>query len=87
MSEACVILNDIHIDIMDYIKPAYCNKAHQSFSIYKMLDFFSSSKVCGQNLSGRTGLTSITQCYKAFPLMIQYMTTHHACLPQGLKST
>ncbi|KAI8808805.1 adaptin N terminal region-domain-containing protein [Cladochytrium replicatum] len=22
----CVILNDIHIDIMDYIKPAYCNE-------------------------------------------------------------
>jgi hypothetical protein len=22
-----VILNDIHIDIMDYIKPAYCNEA------------------------------------------------------------
>jgi hypothetical protein len=27
MAEACVILNDIHIDIMDYIKPAYCNEA------------------------------------------------------------
>lgn len=27
MSEACVILSDIHIDIMDYIKPAYCNEA------------------------------------------------------------
>ncbi|KAF7359278.1 Coatomer subunit beta [Mycena sanguinolenta] len=27
MGEACVILNDIHIDIMDYIKPAYCNEA------------------------------------------------------------
>ncbi|KAJ3762569.1 coatomer protein [Lentinula raphanica] len=27
MSEACVILNDIHIDIMDYMKPAYCNEA------------------------------------------------------------
>ncbi|KAL0064237.1 coatomer subunit beta [Marasmius tenuissimus] len=26
MSEACVILNDIHIDIMDYIKPAYCKE-------------------------------------------------------------
>ena len=22
----CVILNDIHIDIMDYIKPAYCSE-------------------------------------------------------------
>jgi len=31
MSEACVILNDIHIDIMDYIKPAYGNKAQVIF--------------------------------------------------------
>lgn len=27
MSEQCVILNDIHIDIMDYIKPASCSEA------------------------------------------------------------
>ncbi|KAK7473293.1 coatomer subunit beta [Stygiomarasmius scandens] len=27
LSESCVVLNDIHIDIMDYIKPAYCNEA------------------------------------------------------------
>ncbi|TBU50067.1 coatomer protein [Dichomitus squalens] len=26
MAEQCVILNDIHIDIMDYIKPAYCTE-------------------------------------------------------------
>ncbi|KAG6380555.1 adaptin N terminal region-domain-containing protein [Boletus reticuloceps] len=26
LTETCVILNDIHIDIMDYIKPAYCNE-------------------------------------------------------------
>lgn len=32
MSEACVILSDIHIDIMDYIKPAYCNEAQVSIS-------------------------------------------------------
>ncbi|OBZ88781.1 Coatomer subunit beta [Choanephora cucurbitarum] len=25
-SENCVILNDVHIDIMDYINPAYCNE-------------------------------------------------------------
>ena len=31
MSEACVILSDIHIDIMDYIKPAYCNEAQVRF--------------------------------------------------------
>ena len=28
MAEACIILNNIHIDIMDYIKPAYCTE-HQ----------------------------------------------------------
>lgn len=33
MSESCVILNDIHIDIMDYIKPAYCNET-QVFGIF-----------------------------------------------------
>lgn len=27
LAESCVVLNDIHIDIMDYIKPAYCNEA------------------------------------------------------------
>lgn len=27
LSESCVVLNDIQIDIMDYIKPAYCNEA------------------------------------------------------------
>ncbi|TEB32452.1 coatomer beta subunit [Coprinellus micaceus] len=27
MGESCVILNDIHVDIMDYIKPAWCNEA------------------------------------------------------------
>ncbi|KAF9036979.1 coatomer protein [Hymenopellis radicata] len=26
LAESCVILNDIHIDIMDYIKPAYCKE-------------------------------------------------------------
>ncbi|KAF9235057.1 adaptin N terminal region-domain-containing protein [Melanogaster broomeanus] len=27
LAESCVILNDIHIDIMDYIKPAYCSES------------------------------------------------------------
>ncbi|KAH7886317.1 adaptin N terminal region-domain-containing protein [Phlebopus sp. FC_14] len=26
LAESCVVLNDIHIDIMDYIKPAYCSE-------------------------------------------------------------
>ena len=33
MAESCVVLNDIHIDIMDYIKPAYCNEAQVSSSV------------------------------------------------------
>lgn len=26
----CVVLNDIHIDILDYITPGYCNEAQVS---------------------------------------------------------
>ncbi|EDR07225.1 uncharacterized protein LACBIDRAFT_298896 [Laccaria bicolor S238N-H82] len=33
MAEACVILNDIHINIMDYIKPAYRTE-HQFRSMW-----------------------------------------------------
>jgi vesicle coat complex subunit len=36
MSESCVILNDIHIDIMDYIKPAYCTEA-QVYQVYFLI--------------------------------------------------
>jgi coatomer subunit beta len=38
MSEACVILNDIHIDIMDYIKPDYCNEAQVCFVFFLPTD-------------------------------------------------
>lgn len=31
-SESSVVLSDIHIDIMDYIKPAYCNETHVRWS-------------------------------------------------------
>lgn len=60
MAEQCVILNDIHIDIMDYIKPAYCTEAQVS-TIYQGdetgLDAFlvRSSAACGRNSNGRTG--------------------------------
>jgi coatomer subunit beta len=30
-TENCVVLNDIYIDIMDYINPAYCNKTQFHF--------------------------------------------------------
>jgi len=36
MAEQCVILNDIHIDIMDYIKPAYCTEAQVCRSCDKL---------------------------------------------------
>lgn len=58
MSEACVILNDIHIDIMDYIKPAYCNEAQVSYHLFLFKTEAhrvpSSSGACGRNSSGRT---------------------------------
>ena len=34
MSESCVVLNDIHIDIMDYIKPAYCTEQQVRFPFH-----------------------------------------------------
>lgn len=68
MSEACVILNDIHIDIMDYIKPAYCNEAQVRSSFLTLLFWiqtdsrFCSSGACGPSSSGRTGSMWITRC-------------------------
>lgn len=58
MTEQCVILNDIHIDIMDYIKPAYCTEAQVRVLVSWSLEpcsLFLSSEVCGPNSSGRTG--------------------------------
>jgi hypothetical protein len=46
MSEACVILNDIHIDIMDYIKPAYCNEAQVLISFLRIIDGLDFLNVC-----------------------------------------
>src|ERR1700722_13481896 len=63
MAEACVILNDIHIDIMDYIKPAYCNETQVHFLSLPFFVFrlmirrvraFDSSDQCGQSSNGRT---------------------------------
>lgn len=58
MSEACVILNDIHIDIMDYIKPAYCNEAQVStyilgFCVHFLIRSTQSSVACGQSSNGK----------------------------------
>lgn len=36
----CVVLNDIHIDIMDYINPAYCNETQVSFVYLKNFMWF-----------------------------------------------
>lgn len=62
MAEACVILNDIHIDIMDYIKPAFCSENQvrqpsENAMIYCLRSTRVSSAVCGLNLSGKTGST------------------------------
>lgn len=57
MAEQCVILNDIHIDIMDYIKPAYCTEAQVSVPmspVSMIMKCLVSSAVCGQSSSGRT---------------------------------
>jgi len=32
MTEACVVLNDVPVDIMDCIKPAWCNEAQVRWS-------------------------------------------------------
>jgi coatomer subunit beta len=34
LSEQAVILSDIHVDIMDYIKPAYCTEAQACLSLF-----------------------------------------------------
>ena len=34
----CVVLNDIHIDILDYITPGYCNEAQVSSFVLPQLD-------------------------------------------------
>jgi coatomer subunit beta len=41
LSEQAVILSDIHVDIMDYIKPAYCTEAQAcpSLTIHSAFDF------------------------------------------------
>ena len=41
LSEQAVILSDIHVDIMDYIKPAYCTEAQACLSaaIYSTFKF------------------------------------------------
>lgn len=60
MVEQCVILNDIHIDIMDYIKPAFCTEAQVGCNLNetrsRVLITRTSSEACGLSLNGRTGL-------------------------------
>ena len=64
LAEQCVILNDIHIDIMDYIKPAYCTeqqvrtdpRRRPRTCLETNPRLCLSSGACGQSLNGRTGL-------------------------------
>jgi hypothetical protein len=60
----CVVLNDIHIDILDYITPGYCNEAQVSRRALfcprrRLLIPLSScsSGACGPNSNGRTRST------------------------------
>ena len=66
MSEQCVILNDIHIDIMDYIKPAYCTEAQvcsfETFIPGWPNNLSRSSEACGRSSSGRTGSMLLQIC-------------------------
>lgn len=70
----CVVLNDIHIDILDYITPGYCNEAQVSSfvlaldrkkTLRRLNTVLRSSGACGPSLSGRTRSTStrtLTTC-------------------------
>ena len=57
LSEQCVILNDIHIDIMDYIKPTYCSEAQVS----ERLCFF--CLISGRFLSGAFSRFALCFCF------------------------
>ena len=62
MVEQCVILDYIHIGVMDYIKPAYCTEAQVSVSLEQIricvLKSCTSSDLCGPGSSGRIGSMS-----------------------------
>ena len=49
-----IVLNDIHVDIMDYIKPASCNEAQVRAMQRIWTTLIFSSEACGPNSSGRT---------------------------------
>lgn len=58
-----IVLNDVHVDIMDYIKPAYVNEAQvrverNDSSAKSLKPFAYSSAACGPNSNGRTRSTS-----------------------------
>ena len=56
-----VILNAFHIDIIDYIKPAYCNEAQVSTFLHPSSRFFLlqmlSFRVCRPSSNGKIGWT------------------------------
>ncbi len=72
LSEQAVILSDIHVDIMDYIKPAYCTEAqaclplatYSAFNLKTLTACFNycSSGVCGPSSNGRTESMCLRRC-------------------------
>lgn len=72
LSEQAVILSDIHVDIMDYIKPAHCTEAQACFlgcslriqllTLTGCFLLLCSSAACGPSSSGRTVSTCLRRC-------------------------
>lgn len=55
----CVVLNDIKIDIMDYIQPAFCSDQVEFYTKQNFVYNFRNSERCGPLLSGRIKLLFI----------------------------
>ncbi|KAH7107854.1 coatomer beta subunit [Auriculariales sp. MPI-PUGE-AT-0066] len=60
-SETCVILNDIHVDIMDYIKPAKCSET-QFRSMWTEFEWENRVNVVTNIMDLRTYLSHIMRC-------------------------
>jgi vesicle coat complex subunit len=68
LSEQAVILSDIHVDIMDYIKPAFCTEAQARTRVFIPSDDVAqrsdipSSAACGPSSNGRTASMCPQRC-------------------------
>jgi vesicle coat complex subunit len=69
LSEQAVILSDIHVDIMDYIKPAFCTEAQARTRVFVPVRrwrsaqcYYRSSAACGPSSNGRTASMCPRRC-------------------------